>query len=173
MLADADALETELLGGWRYTGNRAVLHSDPRLMPRRRRVWSSWNFIADRNGAGARGLCVTYWMNRLQSLDPASPLFVTLNPVREPAPGTIVGEFDYAHPFFDRAALAAQERLWSLQGRRRTWFCGSYFGFGFHEDALQAGLAVAEQLGGMRRPWTVASPNGRIGVLPAADMVAA
>jgi predicted NAD/FAD-binding protein len=87
---------------------------------------------------------------------------VTLNPSRDPAPGTIIREFDYTHPFFDRAALAAQRRLWSLQGDRRTWFCGSYFGYGFHEDALQSGLAVAEQLGGARRPWSVPDESGRI-----------
>jgi predicted NAD/FAD-binding protein len=169
MLADADPQEECLLGTWRYTANRAVLHRDPSLMPKRRRVWSSWNFIGDRrDGSGRDGdgrpLCVTYWMNRLQSLDPRDPLFVTLNPVREPAAGAVIREFDYSHPFYDRAALATQRDLWSLQGRRRTWFCGSYFGYGFHEDALQSGLAVAEQLGGVRRPWTVAGESDRITV---------
>lgn len=166
LLADADPLDKRLLGTWRYTSNRAVLHRDPTLMPKRRAVWSSWNFISSANGATGRNACVTYWMNRLQSLDAAEPLFVTLNPVREPAPETIIREFAYTHPFFDRAALAAQGELWSLQGRRKTWFCGSYFGYGFHEDALQSGLAVAEQLGGLRRPWKVANESGRIMVQP-------
>jgi predicted NAD/FAD-binding protein len=171
LLADPDPLERQLLGGWRYTNNRAVLHSDASLMPRRRRVWSSWNFIG---GQGERGgdLCVTYWMNRLQSLDPSDSLFVTLNPAHEPAPGTIIREFDYTHPYFDRAALAAQKDLWSLQGHRRTWYCGSYFGYGFHEDALQSGLAVAEQLGGLRRPWRVENESGRINLLPDLRMAA-
>lgn len=163
MLADADAAERRLLGGWRYTSNRAVLHSDPTLMPKRRRVWSSWNFIGG-DGKGG-GLCVTYWMNQLQSLPGSRPLFVTLNPVREPAAGTVVREFDYSHPYFDAQALRSQQGLWSLQGHRRTWYCGSYFGYGFHEDALQSGLAVAEQLGGMRRPWRVEDENGRIAVV--------
>lgn len=166
LLVDADSLETSLLGAWRYTANRAVLHRDPALMPKRRRVWSSWNFLAGDSAGAGRDLCVTYWMNRLQSLDPADPLFVTLNPIREPARESIIGEFSYDHPFFDCAALATQDELWSLQGRRRTWFCGSYFGNGFHEDALQSGLAVAEQLGGLRRPWSVENENGRINILP-------
>ena len=171
LLADPDPLEKRLLGGWRYTNNRAVLHSDTSLMPRRRRVWSSWNFIGGQ-GEHSGDLCVTYWMNRLQSLDPSDPLFVTLNPVQEPAPGRIIREFDYTHPYFDRAALAAQKELWSLQGHRGTWYCGSYFGYGFHEDALQSGLAVAEQLGGLRRPWRVENESSRINLLPDLRMAA-
>ena len=166
LLADPDPRETALLGAWRYTRNRAVLHADPALMPRQKRVWSSWNFVAPDAGstvsAGSESVCVTYWMNRLQSLDGANPLFVTLNPCREPAESAIIREFEYTHPFFDSAALSSQERLWGLQGVRRTWFCGSYFGHGFHEDALQSGLAVAEQLGGLRRPWSIGQENGRI-----------
>ena len=162
LLSDADASERRLLGGWRYTSNRAVLHRDPSLMPKRRRVWSSWNFIGDDEKGGDGSLCVTYWMNQLQSLPAAEPLFVTLNPNREPAPGAVIREFEYSHPYFDGRALRSQQALWSLQGHRRTWYCGSYFGYGFHEDALQSGLAVAEQLGGIRRPWRVEDENGRI-----------
>ncbi|UCH75153.1 MAG: FAD-dependent oxidoreductase [Rhodospirillales bacterium] len=173
LLSDPDPMEASLMGQWRYTRNRAVLHSDPGLMPRRRRVWSSWNFIGGRGERENENLCVTYWMNRLQSLDPRYPLFVTLNPVREPAPGTVIREFEYTHPYFDRAALAAQNQLWSLQGHRRTWYCGSYFGYGFHEDALQAGLAVAEQLGEVRRPWNVKGESDRINLLSQARAPAA
>lgn len=173
LLADPDPSERHLLGRWRYTRNRAVLHGDSSLMPRRRRVWSSWNFIGGRDRDSEQALCVTYWMNRLQSLDPEQPLFLTLNPVREPAAGTVIREFEYTHPFFDRDALNAQRQLWSLQGHRRTWFCGSYFGYGFHEDALQSGLAVAEQLGGVRRPWDVAGESGRIHLTPDRGVVAA
>lgn len=171
LLSDPDPLEESLLGGWRYTRNRAVLHRDPAQMPQRRRVWSSWNFIGGEGDTGQ--LCVTYWMNRLQSLDDSDPLFVTLNPVREPAPGTVIQEFEYSHPFFDTASLASQRRLWSLQGNRSTWYCGSYFGHGFHEDALQAGLAVAEQLGGVRRPWTVEGESDRIFMTSNSPAVAA
>ncbi|MEK9724750.1 MAG: FAD-dependent oxidoreductase [Rhodospirillaceae bacterium] len=164
LMNDPDDMERELLGAWRYTPNRAVLHTDASLMPKRRAVWSSWNFIAGDEPDANRPLCVTYWMNRLQGLRTERPLFVTLNPTHAPAAETILREFDYTHPFFDRAAMATQRRLWSLQGRRRTWFCGSYFGYGFHEDALQSGLAVAEQLGGIARPWQVAGESGRIHV---------
>ena len=168
LLADPSEAERTLLCSWRYAHNRAVLHTDVSLMPKRDRVWSSWNFIGDDNASSDKeaSLCVTYWMNRLQSLDPGSPLLVTLNPVHEPATGSIIREFDYTHPFFDRAALASQDRLWSLQGQKNTWYCGSYFGSGFHEDALQSGLAVAEQLGGLKRPWSVANESGRIRFTP-------
>ncbi len=162
MLADADDLERRLLSAFRYTYNRAVLHSDSALMPRRRRVWSSWNYM----GVGEQGASVTYWMNSLQPIDPKTPLFVSLNPKIEPRPDTVIGEFDYSHPLYDVAALNAQEELWQLQGRRHTWFCGSYFGYGFHEDALQSGLAAAEDLGGVRRPWRVANESGRIHLPP-------
>lgn len=166
LLADADPIEARLLGAWQYTDNRAVLHHDPSLMPRQRRVWSSWNFI-DGAGAGDAALCVTYWMNRLQPLATDREMFLTLNPVAEPAAESVVAEFSYSHPLFDTAALATQPELWSLQGRRRSWFCGSYFGYGFHEDALQSGLAVAEELGGLQRPWTVPGQNDRL-VIPEA-----
>lgn len=159
-------LERELLGAIRYQANPAVLHQDAGFMPRRRRVWSSWNYLRDGTADAARSVFVTYWMNRLQGIDPAQPLFVTLNPPREPAQGTVLGSYTYYHPLLDAAATAAQKRLWQLQGRHNTWFCGAYFGAGFHEDGLQAGLAVAEQLGGVRRPWQVAGESDRIALLP-------
>lgn len=164
LLSDRDSFEKGLLGDWRYTHNRAVLHTDPSLMPKRRRVWSSWNFIGRSAVPAAQTgpLCVTYWMNQLQGLDPSHPLFVSLNPIKEPAAGSVIREIEYTHPYFDQAALRSQQQLWDLQGHRRTWYCGSYFGYGFHEDALQSGLAVAEQLGGVERPWTVPNENGRI-----------
>lgn len=156
MLADAGAGERAVLGAFRYCRNTAVLHSDPSLMPKRRRVWSSWNYISRRDRDGLSRVCVTYWMNRLQSLDPRLPLFVTLNPDRPPAPELTHARIDYDHPAYDLAALAAQDRLDNLQGQANTWFCGSYFGAGFHEDALSSGLRVAERLGGLRRPWAEA-----------------
>lgn len=171
LLAEPTERERELLGAFRYTDNLAVLHEDRALMPVRERVWSSWNYISD-GRADNRRFCVSYWMNRLQSLDPRHPLFVTLNPIRDPRPGTVRGEYRYTHPLFDEAALRAQSDLWSLQGQQRTWFCGSYFGYGFHEDALQAGLAAAEDAADVRRPWRVAGESDRI-ALPAARRVAA
>ena len=159
LLADPSPRETQALGALRYGGNQAVMHTDASLMPRRRAVWSSWNYLGTRRDALP---CVTYWMNRLQGLPSDMPVFVTLNPHREPAAETVIHREAYAHPLFDAAAMTAQRTLWSLQGARRTWFCGAYFGAGFHEDGLQAGLAVAEQLGGVRRPWTVREESGRI-----------
>jgi hypothetical protein len=105
---------------------------------------------------------VTYWMNRLQSLPASAPRFVTLNPTAPPRADLVIQRQICEHPIFDSRALAAQERLWSLQGRGGVWYCGAYFGAGFHEDGLQAGLAVAEALGGVRRPWRVAEESGRI-----------
>ena len=160
LLPDAGVDESRLLGAFAYSRNRAVLHSDPRLMPKRAAVWSSWNYLADRRRSDA--LCVSYWMNRLQGIDAAIPLFLTLNPMQEPRPEHLIRVEHYQHPIFDAAAIRAQDELWSLQGQRRTWFCGAYFGSGFHEDGLQAGLAVAEAIGGVRRPWTVANESGRI-----------
>jgi predicted NAD/FAD-binding protein len=166
LLVDADHEERSLLGAFRYTDNLAVLHSDVNLMPRRRRVWSSWNYIGESRDEGAQPLCVTYWMNRLQNLDRRHPLFVTLNPTREIAPSKVIGRYDYTHPLFDQRALDAQQQLWRLQGRRNTGFCGAYVGFGFHEDGLQAGLAAAESVADVRRPWQVSDESGRIGLQP-------
>ncbi len=163
MLEDAGADERAVLSAVRYQPNRAILHRDIGQMPRRRKAWASWNYLADAVREPGARVAVTYWMNRLQSLDPADPLFVTLNPLRPVDPATVVTTVDYAHPIFDTAAVAAQERLPSVQGRDRVWFCGAWCGFGFHEDGLASGLAVAEALGGVRRPWSVTdvSPAGR------------
>lgn len=162
--AAATALERRLLGAFRYSRNVAVLHRDTACMPRRRAVWSSWNYLAAGRQEGVP--TVTYWMNRLQPHLPqgpqAQPLFVTLNPTVPPRAEHLLRTELYEHPLFDAAAVAAQSELWQLQGRQRTWFCGAYFGSGFHEDGLQAGLAVAEALGGVRRPWSVAQESGRI-----------
>jgi predicted NAD/FAD-binding protein len=157
--------EREVLGAFRYSGNIAFLHSDASLMPRRKAAWASWNYLAE--SGGQRGLAVTYWMNRLQPLGEQPQLFVTLNPPAPPREDAIFARDAYRHPQFDLAALRAQRRLWSLQGVDRIWFCGAYFGAGFHEDGLQAGLAVAEQLGGCRRPWVAPDENGRIVLGPA------
>ena len=170
LLADPDQVEAELLGAFRYTPNRAVLHTDRSLMPRRRMAWSSWNYVAGATGP-EDALCVTYWMNRLQNLDRRHPLFVTLNPNQSIAPDQVLRSFTYHHPLFDKAALKAQQQLWQLNANRNTWFCGSYFGYGFHEDALQSGLAVAEALSGVARPWQVARQSERIARRPAVETV--
>lgn len=164
MIADATAQERKVLGAFTYGRNQTVLHRDQSLMPKRRSVWSSWNYLAR---SGARGEqprkpCVTYWMNRLQAIPDTDPLFVTLSPLEEPAADKVLWSGLYEHPMFNIETLAAQQNLWSLQGGQNTWFCGSYFGSGFHEDAIQAGLAVGEALGGVKRPWTVDGESDRI-----------
>jgi predicted NAD/FAD-binding protein len=166
ILEDPSQAESDILGAFHTSRNYAVLHTDASLMPRRRGVWSSWNYLSARGGKGQSHAneaapCVTYWMNRLQRL-PGQYIFLTLNPHISPLPETILHSQHYEHPMFDAAAIAAQRAVWSLQGARRTWFCGAHFGAGFHEDGLQAGLAVAEALGGVRRPWSVANESGRI-----------
>ena len=163
LLSDPTPQECTLLSPFRYSRNLAVLHCDEGLMPRRRSVWSSWNYIGDRKG-DENVVTVSYWMNRLQQLNSKTQMFVTLNPARPPHAGTIFHSEMYEHPLIDAGALAAQRKLWSLQGRNRTWFCGAYFGAGFHEDGLQSGLAVAEQLGGIKRPWLIPNESGRIHV---------
>ena len=164
MLAQPTAAEETVLGAFQYSRNRAVLHTDRSLMPKRRAAWSAWNHIGRRDDP--TGFCVTYWMNELQSLETPHDLFVTLNPNRPVAPQHVIRAIDYEHPLFDTAALDAQRKLWSLQGEGGVWFCGAHFGAGFHEDGLQSGLAVAEQLGGVRRPWTVQGESARIHLGP-------
>jgi predicted NAD/FAD-binding protein len=154
-------LERDLLGAFRYIGNEAILHTDARAMPRRRAAWASWNYMSRRDAHG-QSLSVTYWMNRLQRIPGRPPVFLSLNPSVEIPSSSVLRRMRFEHPMFNNATNAAQARLWSLQGVGNIWFCGAYFGFGFHEDGLQAGLAVAEEIGGARRPWSVAGESDRL-----------
>lgn len=149
-LTDADDEERAFLGAIGYDANTAYLHRDPTLMPRRKAAWGSWNVLHD--GENPHQGVVTYWMNRLQGLDPKRPLFVTLNPPVAPDPALTFGVYDYAHPQFDTAALASQRQFNRIQGRGGVWHAGAWLGYGFHEDGLTAGLRVAMALGG-RVPW--------------------
>jgi predicted NAD/FAD-binding protein len=144
LLADADADERNVIGRVGYQSNRAVLHTDARLMPKLRNVWSSWNYMSG-GGADPR-VSVSYWLNRLQPLPVSTPVFLSLNPLLEPRGETMLGEFDYSHPVFDAAAIDAQGRLAEVQGRHRAWFAGAWTDYGFHEDGLKSGLAVASAL---------------------------
>ena len=162
LLTAPNTKEQTLLGAIGYSTNRTLLHRDPGLMPKRKRVWSSWNYLQADGAGPTASLCVTYWMNKLQGIPNTDPLFVTLNPTTEPDEHFLLREFTYEHPQFNGDAMLAQGDLWSLQGRDGIWFCGSYFGYGFHEDALQSGLAVAEAIGGVRRPWSVENESSRI-----------
>ncbi|MDQ0316327.1 NAD(P)/FAD-dependent oxidoreductase [Amorphus orientalis] len=152
MLAEPSAAERDLLGAIGYRENTVYLHRDRRLMPKREAVWSSWNYLSWPSTNPSEGVAVSYWMNRLQNIDRSCPLFVTLNPPFAPEPDLTFGTYSYSHPQYDRAALAAQACLPSLQGRQRTWYAGAWCGYGFHEDGLSAGIAAAEALGGSV-PW--------------------
>ena len=159
MLPDADENERALLGAIGYSPNTVYLHRDVRLMPKRRRAWASWNFLRwPRTGAVANDVAVTYWMNRLQDIDADKPLFVSLNPPFAPAAELTFGKYMFEHPRYNAMAFAAQKRLSEIQGQRHTWFCGAWTGYGFHEDGLRSGLAVAEALGASV-PWRAPPPE--------------
>tara|TARA_R110002096_G_scaffold257381_1_gene450759 strand:+ start:78781 stop:80148 length:1368 start_codon:yes stop_codon:yes gene_type:complete len=161
MLKDADPLEKSILSAFKYARNEAVLHSDVRFMPKRKRAWSSWNYMQN-DSSDENSLSVTYWMNKLQPLDTETPLFVTLNPHIELNGELVHYRKDYDHPIFDLSTLEAQKQLLNIMGHRNVWYAGAHFGYGFHEDGLQSGLFAAEQLGEVNRPWNVPEMNGRI-----------
>ena len=151
-LDEPDANETDTLGAFRFQENRAYLHRDTALMPRRRKVWSSWNYLGQRAADGDRAVAVTYWMNRLQRLDAAHDWLVTLNPFEPPRADLTEREITYHHPVFDARAVDAQARLPHIQGHRRTFYAGAWTGYGFHEDGLASAVAVARRLGAPI-PW--------------------
>jgi predicted NAD/FAD-binding protein len=159
MLTDADDRERAILGAIGYAPNTVYLHRDVRLMPKRRRAWASWNFLRwQRRGKTENDVAVTYWMNQLQGIEADKPLFVSLNPPFEPDPLLTFGKYICDHPQYNATAFAAQKRLDEIQGRRHTWFCGAWTGYGFHEDGLRSGLAVAEALGASV-PWREPPPE--------------
>lgn len=144
MLTDASAEERSILGAIRYQRNTAILHGDTALLPKRHKVWSAWNFLADKNQSEQQAVCVSYLLNTLQPLPVTSPVIVTLNPIHDPQPALEYARFSYEHPLFDKAAIAAQQRLPALQGNKRSWFAGAWTGYGFHEDGLKSALSVAQ-----------------------------
>jgi predicted NAD/FAD-binding protein len=153
LLADASPAEAQVLGAIRYQRNRAVLHTDTSLLPKRRKAWAAWNY--ERAASGSRdeaSVCLHYLLNRLQPLPFSAPVVVSLNPLTDPRAETIHAEFDYAHPVFDMAAIDAQRRVPALQGNRHTWFAGAWTRYGFHEDGLMSGLAV---VAGLRAAWAM------------------
>ena len=136
--------ERAVLGAIRYHPNRAVLHTDTRLLPRNPKAWAAWNYErASEVGQEERHVCLHYLINRLQPLPWQTPVVVSLNPLREPEAGQVLAEIDYDHPVFDQAAIDAQQALPALQGQRQLWFAGAWAGYGFHEDGLKSGLAAA------------------------------
>ena len=159
MLADPSEEESGILGDIGYSPNVVDLHRDTRLMPKRRNAWASWNFLRwTREGTTLNDVAVTYWMNRLQGISDDKPLFVSLNPPFAPDPALTFGRYMCEHPQYNAKAFAAQKRLGEIQGQRHTWFAGAWTGYGFHEDGLRSGLAVAEALGATV-PWRALPPE--------------
>ncbi len=148
--------ERKVLGAFQFSDNHAVMHSDERLMPRAKRTWSAWNVLETEPG---EPVTVTYWMNRLQPLPTEQNVFVTLNPPFEPE--TVHRASWYTHPVFDPEAIAAQLRLVDIQGSERSWFCGAWTGYGFHEDGLESGMAVGRALGGGVPWWNDVEPDSQ------------
>lgn len=146
LLQNIDGKQISILGALRYKANRAVLHSDPSQMPKRRACWSSWNYLGASDGEPA-AIGVTYWMNRLQNLPSEQPLFLTLNPSVEIPDVHVFDETSFAHPQFDRSAIVAQSELPGIQGRGGIFFAGAYTRYGFHEDGLASGLGIASHMG--------------------------
>jgi len=144
--------QRDILGAIRYQPNHAVLHTDPALLPRDRKLWSAWNYFAGEGKPGDQPVGVSYLINRLQPLPFATPVVVTLNPARQPDPGKVLATFDYAHPIFDGPAIAAQQRLAQIQGEGGIWLAGAWGSYGFHEDGLRSALNVANGLG-VQAPW--------------------
>jgi predicted NAD/FAD-binding protein len=157
LLAQPTLEERAVLGAIRYQPNVAVLHTDTSVLPQRRAAWAAWNYerAADSAQESAR-VCLHYLINQLQPVPFAQPVVVSLNPVRDIDPAQVIGSYEYAHPVFDGPAIRAQRQLGNLQGRARTWFCGAWTGYGFHEDGLKSGLAVAD---GLRAVLPVALPE--------------
>jgi len=148
LLADPSDDERHLLGAWRYSVNETYLHSDLTWMPPNRNAWASWNVIRASQSHAGSPVTLTYHMNRLQRLQTQNDYLVTLNPFRPIAEEKIIAHMTYTHPIFSFESLKTQPLLSGLNGVRNTYFCGSYFGYGFHEDAARSGLAVAAALGG-------------------------
>ncbi len=152
MLGNPTPGETEILGAFRCQDNLAVLHTDASFMPRRKAVWSAWNYLSENAKDHNQAVSLTYWMNKLQSLETAKPLLVTLNPGRPIKPSEVLLTRQYRHPQFDRAAIQAQERLPEIQGKDRLYFCGAWSGWGFHEDGIASAVRVAQRMG-LAIPW--------------------
>jgi len=139
MLDSPSLDEKRILGEFKYVPNRAILHTDEKLMPKNKLAWSSWNSISKKDLSET---CVTYWLNNLQNLKCKENYFLTLNPVQKIEQDQIVTEVNFTHPYFNSQTAKLQKELFSLQGKKRTWFCGSYFGYGFHEDGLKSSIEM-------------------------------
>ena len=137
MLEKPSAQEKNILGKFKYVKNEAILHTDESLMPRKKRAWSSWNSISD-----GKKTCITYWLNKLQNLKTPRNYFLTLNPIHNVKDNSIIEKINFTHPYLNAENTLLQKDLHLIQGKKRTWFCGSYFGYGFHEDGLKSSIEL-------------------------------
>jgi predicted NAD/FAD-binding protein len=147
MMDDASDTERAILGAVRYQPNTAWLHTDASLLPQRRKVWSAWNYLSSRQSDGSQPVCVSYWLNQLQSLPFEQPVVVTLNPPKPPDAKSVLARFEYDHPIMDQAAIDAQRALSQIQGGGGIWYAGAWTGYGFHEDGLKSALRIATAFG--------------------------
>ncbi len=131
--------EKKILGKFSYVQNEGILHTDERLMPTKKQVWSSWNSISSGDKT-----CITYWLNKLQNLDSEKNYFLTLNPIYEIKSNFVIKKIKFTHPYLNTENVKLQNDLYSIQGKNRTWFCGSYFGYGFHEDGLKSSINLVK-----------------------------
>ena len=166
LLADADPCERDILGAMRYQANDTVLHTDARLLPRDRKAWAAWNALLPREGSDA--CTVSYCMNLLQGIEAPEPLVVTLNRTDAIDPSRVLRRMEYHHPLYSHASVAAQARKAEIQGRRRTWFAGAYWGWGFHEDGMRSAVEVARALGVVWDGAAPADPAARVAPEPVA-----
>ena len=144
LISEPTENEKKILTSFQYKKNTAYLHSDAFLMPKNKKAWSSWNSILDKYDTNKN--CVTYWLNKLQNLKTQEDFFLTLNPIVDIDYKKIIKKVEFTHPFYDMKTIEAQKYLSELQGVNNSWFCGSYFGYGFHEDGLNSGIDVANKL---------------------------
>jgi predicted NAD/FAD-binding protein len=152
LLGDASEHERDILKSFRYQPNKAILHLDTKLLPRRQKVWSAWNYMSSPGEGTHRPVAVSYLLNQLQPLPFKTPVIVTLNPNQEPNPDLVLRTFDYEHPVMNMEAEQAQRRLPEIQGLKRSWFCGAWSGYGFHEDGLKSALRVVRDFD-VEIPW--------------------
>jgi len=144
LIENPTKIEKRILENFEYKKNIAFLHSDDQLMPRNKKAWSSWNSILDNNNLNKN--CITYWLNKLQNLKTKKNYFLTLNPILDIDNKKIIKKVEFTHPFYNANTIKAQKYLHELQGKNNSWFCGSYFGYGFHEDGLKSAMDLANKL---------------------------
>jgi predicted NAD/FAD-binding protein len=155
LLQDADEEEREILQALPYHPNTAVLHTDISILPRRRRAWASWNYHIPADEG--KPVAVTYDLSRLQKLDTPTPLLLTLNAEERIDPAKVLNRHLFHHPGYTTRSLPAQERLQRRNGQRRTYYCGAYRGYGFHEDGVKSALDVTRHFGLGLEQWKAAS----------------